>query len=77
MFFRFNVIGAVIDVFLFSYVFIYLLLLFWCTGYRVGKSIMYEKEPLLAGKSLLSYALFTGKTAAYKFCVTLKRYTRT
>ena len=35
-------IGAAIDVFLFSYVFIYLLLLFWCTGYRVGKSIMYE-----------------------------------
>ena len=44
MLFRFNVIGAVIDVFLFSYVFIYLLLLFWCTGYRVGKSIMYETQ---------------------------------
>ena len=44
MFFRFNVIGVAIDVFLFSYVFIYLLLLFWCTVYRVGKSIIYETQ---------------------------------
>ena len=42
MFFRVNVIGVAIDVFLFSHVFIYFLLLFWCTVYRVGKSIMYE-----------------------------------